>query len=69
MDDTDFKTQLELEEQERRVQGTNVSTSNAHIYKDPNDGTIYEWDYTRQAWFPKVSEKLKYLYYAPYSTL
>ena len=25
-------------------------------YKNPNDGTEYEWDEQKRAWFPKVSE-------------
>lgn len=24
------------------------------VYKDPTDGTEYEWDEEKRAWFPKV---------------
>ena len=37
--------QLYLEQQE---------TSATHTYQDPNDGTVYEWDAEKRAWFPKV---------------
>ena len=26
----------------------------SYKYEDPNDGTIYEWDAEKRAWFPKV---------------
>ena len=26
----------------------------SYKYQDPNDGTIYEWDAEKRAWFPKV---------------
>ena len=28
--------------------------SDAYLYKDPTDGTVYEWDAEKRAWFPKV---------------
>ena len=27
----------------------------SHTYQDPNDGTIFEWDAEKRAWFPKVA--------------
>ncbi len=29
-------------------------SSQSYTYKDPNDGTVYEWDEEKRAWFPKV---------------
>lgn len=26
----------------------------SHTYQDPTDGTVYEWDAAKRAWFPKV---------------
>ena len=53
-EEDDFERQLllEKEEQYKKEQG--------YTYTDPNDGTVYEWDQEKQAWFPKVQyvEKL-----------
>jgi hypothetical protein len=33
----------------------NLETSSGpSVYTDPNDGTQYEWDDAKRAWFPKV---------------
>lgn len=53
----DFEYQLKLEEIERKRQeqqqadAANASTT----YVDPTDGTVYEWDFEKNAWFPKVT--------------
>ena len=26
------------------------------MYKDQNDGMVYEWDSAKKAWFPKIDE-------------
>ncbi|XP_056397323.1 HIV Tat-specific factor 1 [Hyla sarda] len=36
------------------------------IYKDPSDGTEYEWDLEKKAWFPKISEDFLAMYHANY---
>lgn len=28
--------------------------SNPYTYTDPEDGTVYDWDHEKKAWFPKV---------------
>lgn len=46
-----FEEQLKLEELERKKrEGTLTKT-------DP-DGTVFEWDDNKKAWFPKVSIKI-----------
>ncbi|XP_053328877.1 HIV Tat-specific factor 1 [Spea bombifrons] len=35
-------------------------------YKDPTDGTEYEWDQEKKAWFPKITEDLLVRYQANY---
>ena len=37
--------QAEAATTDQQAQGTFV---------DPSDGTVYEWDYAKRAWFPKV---------------
>lgn len=46
-----FEEQLKLEELERRKRDGTLTK------KDP-DGTIYEWDDDKKAWFPKVEKKV-----------
>jgi HIV Tat-specific factor 1 len=52
MGDIDFEEQLELErlEHERKVK---LEKDNKGERVDP-DGTVYEWDTEKKAWFPKV---------------
>lgn len=47
-----FEEQLKLEELERRKRDGTLTK------KDP-DGTVYEWDDDKKAWFPKVCTKMK----------
>lgn len=28
--------------------------SDPNTYTDPEDGTMYDWDHEKKAWFPKV---------------
>lgn len=42
-----FEEQLKLEELEKRKRDGTLTK------KDP-DGTVYEWDDDKKAWFPKV---------------
>lgn len=40
--------------------------SDAYLYKDPTDGTVYEWDAEKRAWFPKIDENFIAAYQASY---
>ena len=53
MSDIDFEEQLELErlEQERKAK---LAKESKEERVDP-DGTVYEWDTEKKAWFPKVN--------------
>uniref|UniRef100_A0A915JB03 17S U2 SnRNP complex component HTATSF1 n=1 Tax=Romanomermis culicivorax TaxID=13658 RepID=A0A915JB03_ROMCU len=82
--DEDFEYQLKQEELERqklteestkcdaqsnseqRTSAAEGSTSN--IYVDPVDGTAYEWDYDKRAWFPKIDENFIATYQASYGS-
>ncbi len=48
----EFHEQLRLQQLygQRREGGEDSQT-----YVDPEDGTVYEWDHEKRAWFPKVS--------------
>jgi HIV Tat-specific factor 1 len=48
----EFKRQLELE----YSPGTSPAAGGeqTQTYTDPSDGTVYEWDNEKRAWFPKV---------------
>ncbi|XP_063793506.1 17S U2 SnRNP complex component HTATSF1 [Pseudophryne corroboree] len=37
-----------------------------YTFKDPSDGTEYEWDLEKKAWFPKITEDFLALYHANY---
>lgn len=66
MAEDDFQKQLELEalEKQKEEQGDwNVPNSS---YVDPNDGTVYEWDSLKRAWFPKVDDNFFAAYQANY---
>ncbi|XP_063954481.1 17S U2 SnRNP complex component HTATSF1-like [Lytechinus pictus] len=56
----DFEYQLKLEQEEQ------WKRDNGYIYTDPNDGTMYEWDPEKQAWFPRVDENFIASYQASY---
>lgn len=32
----------------------NEDGSDPFTYTDPEDGTVYDWDHEKKAWFPKV---------------
>lgn len=54
--DQDFVKQLELEELEKKKK-ENADVPDPYTYTDPNDGSVYEWNAEKQAWFPKVKKK------------
>ncbi|CAJ0934446.1 unnamed protein product [Ranitomeya imitator] len=37
-----------------------------YTFKDPSDGTEYEWDLDKKAWFPKITEDFLAMYQANY---
>lgn len=49
---------MEAEEQKKAEEG--------YLYTDPNDGTVYEWDTEKNAWFPKVDDDFLAAYQANY---
>lgn len=49
----DFKFQLEAEK-ESSTKGQVEEEGGLATYTDPTDGTVYEWDNEKRAWFPKV---------------
>ena len=69
MDDTAAKESKELidelkqqsaalqatkEEENDESKNNGKSEGGSRVYTDPNDGTQYEWDENKRAWFPKV---------------
>ncbi|XP_030065744.1 17S U2 SnRNP complex component HTATSF1 [Microcaecilia unicolor] len=61
--DDDFHEQLRLQQiyGENRDEGPDPYT-----FVDPSDGTVYEWNLDKKAWFPKVTEDFLALYHANY---
>ena len=58
MSDGSNKKNSEFLEQLRMQQlydQRNVDGSDPYSYTDPQDGTVYDWDHDKKAWFPKVS--------------
>lgn len=47
----DFKEQLRMQELYAQ---RNADDSDPYTYTDPEDGTVYDWDHEKKAWFPKV---------------
>ncbi|KAM8952717.1 17S U2 SnRNP complex component HTATSF1 [Pelodytes ibericus] len=62
-DNNEFYEQLRLQKlySEREAQGS----QEAFTYKD-HDGTEYEWDLEKKAWFPKITEDFLAMYHANY---
>lgn len=59
----DFMDQLRMQEMygQRRIDG-----SDPYTYTDPEDGTVYDWDHEKKAWFPKITEDFLAAYQANY---
>lgn len=53
----EFMEQLRLQELYGQ---TNEDGSNPFTYTDPEDGTVYDWDHEKKAWFPKVGPPLHF---------
>lgn len=41
-------------------------SSDPYTYTDPEDGTVYDWDHEKKAWFPKITEDFLAAYQANY---
>lgn len=44
----------------------NEGSSDPFTYTDPEDGTVYDWDHDKKAWFPKITEDFLAAYQANY---
>ncbi|CAN9501403.1 unnamed protein product [Ophioblennius macclurei] len=44
----------------------NADGSDPYTYTDPEDGTVYDWDHEKKAWFPKITEDFMAAYQANY---
>ena len=53
MGDIDFEEQLEQERLARELEEQRQADTQHQTRTDP-DGTVYEWDIEKKAWFPKV---------------
>eukprot|EP00058_Branchiostoma_floridae_P027609 XP_002613100.1 hypothetical protein BRAFLDRAFT_125707 [Branchiostoma floridae] len=58
----DFEFQLQQEEIQRHHQ----EHGDPFTYTDPDDGTVYEWDQDKLAWFPKITDDFIAAYQANY---
>lgn len=47
----EFREQLRMQELYAQRKADN---SDPNTYTDPEDGTVYDWDQDKKAWFPKV---------------
>lgn len=66
MAEDDFQKQLELEAREKETKEQGDWSVPNSTYVDPNDGTVYEWDSVKRAWFPKVDDNFIAAYQANY---
>uniref|UniRef100_A0A8C1THP2 17S U2 SnRNP complex component HTATSF1 n=1 Tax=Cyprinus carpio TaxID=7962 RepID=A0A8C1THP2_CYPCA len=58
-----FHEQLRLQQlYEQRQEGG----EDPYTYTDPEDGTMYDWDHEKRAWFPKVNDDFIAAYQANY---
>ncbi|XP_026572335.1 HIV Tat-specific factor 1 [Pseudonaja textilis] len=63
----DFHQQLRLQElYERKEEEEEEGGDEPFTYTDSADGTQYEWDRDKKAWFPKVTEDFLATYHANY---
>ncbi|XP_030648453.1 17S U2 SnRNP complex component HTATSF1 [Chanos chanos] len=59
----EFHEQLRLEQLYGRKEGDG---DDPYTYVDPVDGTVYDWDHDKKAWFPKITEDFLAAYQANY---
>ncbi|MBN3297459.1 17S U2 SnRNP complex component HTATSF1 [Amia ocellicauda] len=59
----DFHEQLRLQQLygQSREEGNDPYT-----FVDPEDGTVYDWDHDKKAWFPKITDDFLAAYHANY---
>lgn len=63
----EFELQLRLEAEEAERNSHPVKESdNPLLRRDPNDGTLYEYDLIRKGWFPKIDDDFIAMYQASY---
>ena len=56
-EDEDFEFQLRQQQLHAETAGQQPEgEQSGSNYTDPNDGTVYEWDAEKRAWFPKARE-------------
>jgi hypothetical protein len=58
-DSSDESGEEKLLEQKKSVinHHVHVSSDGVKTYTDPSDGTLFEWDEEKKAWFPKLDEE------------
>ncbi|TNN66460.1 HIV Tat-specific factor 1 [Liparis tanakae] len=59
----EFMEQLRMQELYNR---RHEAGSDPNTYTDPEDGTVYDWDNDKKAWFPKITEDFIAAYQANY---
>uniref|UniRef100_A0A1A8FXQ3 17S U2 SnRNP complex component HTATSF1 n=1 Tax=Nothobranchius korthausae TaxID=1143690 RepID=A0A1A8FXQ3_9TELE len=59
----EFLEQLRMQE---RYGQSKEGGSDPYTYTDPADGTVYDWDHEKKAWFPKITEDFMAAYQANY---
>jgi len=57
-DELEFQLTMQRTEEEKIAAG--------HYYTDPQDGTVFEWDEEKRAWFPRVTEDFLAAYQMSY---
>lgn len=70
MSEDDFEAQLRLENLEKQKQETGdwslSRQGDPYTHVDPTDGTVFEWDSQKNAWFPKIDDDFIAAYQANY---
>ncbi|KAF7663547.1 hypothetical protein LDENG_00207960 [Lucifuga dentata] len=59
----EFVEQLRMQE---LYSQRNEASSDPYTYTDPEDGTVYDWDHDKKAWFPKITDDFIAAYQANY---
>ncbi|XP_051973716.1 HIV Tat-specific factor 1 homolog [Xyrauchen texanus] len=59
----EFHEQLRLQQLYGQREG---SGDDPYMYVDPEDGTVYDWDHEKRAWFPKINDDFIAAYQANY---
>ncbi|XP_067085308.1 HIV Tat-specific factor 1 [Osmerus mordax] len=59
----EFEEQLRLQQLYGQKPGDGTDP---YTFTDPEDGTVYDWDHNKKAWFPKITEDFLAAYHANY---